>query len=102
MAMEKCYSEGPGGVSLKVRARAGRSRDAVVGVRAGELVVEVRAQRERGLANEAVRRVLAEALDVPRSEIVLKLGASSPRKVFLVPRSALPALANLPGNTAIG
>jgi uncharacterized protein YggU (UPF0235/DUF167 family) len=92
MPAKKCYSEGPKGVSLRVKAKPGARRDAIRASRAGELVVEVRARPEKGRANEEIRRVLAEALAVPRDEVVLKLGAGSRHKAFAVPRAALPAL----------
>ena len=95
MTQEKCYKVGMGGVSLKVKARPGARKDALAGIRGSELVVEVRARAEKGLANEAVRQVLADALGVPRAGVSLKIGAGSTHKVFLVPGEALAALARL-------
>jgi len=82
MAAESFYTVGARGVSLRVRARPGARRDAVAGVREGELLVEVRARPENGRANQEIIRVLARELGVPRDGILLKLGGGSRRKVF--------------------
>jgi len=82
-------------VSVKVKARPGTGKDAILGVRGGELLVAVRAVAEKGRANEALARVLSAALGVPRGEVRLKLGGSSPHKVFELPKEAIPALATM-------
>ena len=82
-------------ILLRVNAKPGARRDRVAGIRADGLVVEVRAAPERGRANDAVTRVLADALGVRSCEIVLKLGAASPRKVFTLPLAARGALERL-------
>jgi len=79
-------------VSLKVRARPGARQDAVMGVRAGELVVAVRSVAEKGKANEGIIRILARVLGVPRAGVMLRMGAVSPHKVFHVPLEALAEL----------
>jgi uncharacterized protein len=76
-------------VSLKVRARPGARQDAVLGIRAGELIVAVRSVAEKGKANEGIARVLARTLGVPRDSVTLRRGAASPHKVFHVPLEAL-------------
>jgi hypothetical protein len=64
-----------GGASLRVRVTPRASRDAVVGVRDGTLVVRVTAPPVGGAANAAVVRLLARALDVPPSSIEVARGA---------------------------
>ena len=80
------------GILLRVKAKPGARADAVLGVRAGELMVAGRAVAEKGRANAEIARILAKALDVPRDEMVLKSGGASPHKVFTLPLSAAPAL----------
>ena len=71
-------------VVLVVKVVAGASRDAVVG-RYGEGVkVAVSAVAERGRANEAVVRVLAEWLGVGARQIELVGGHVNPRKRFRI------------------
>jgi len=84
-------------VLLRVKAKPGARADRVAGVRGDRLLVEVRAAPERGKANEAVARVLADALGIPVSAIALKTGGSAPRKTFALPREALTALQRLEG-----
>ncbi len=73
-----------GGCSLPVRVRPGGRRDAVEGEHAGALRVCVTAAPERGAANEAVRALLAQALDVRASRISLIRGSTSREKVFMI------------------
>jgi uncharacterized protein YggU (UPF0235/DUF167 family) len=82
-------------IALRVRAKPGSRSDRIAGVRGDSLLVEVRAAPEHGRANDALTRVLAEALGVRVSDVALKVGAGSPRKVFLVPSAARPALQRL-------
>jgi hypothetical protein len=82
-------------IVLRVRAKPNARADRAAGVRGDSLLVEVRAAPERGRANEAVARVLAEALGLRASGIVLKAGATAPRKLFILPREAGPALERL-------
>ena len=86
------YSVGPKAIMLRVKAKPHARQDAVLGVRAGELIVAVRAAAEKGKANAEIVRVLARALGVPRGLVVLKSGAGSPHKVFLVPLEAAAVL----------
>jgi uncharacterized protein YggU (UPF0235/DUF167 family) len=82
-------------IVLRIRAKPGARADRVAGVRGDCLLVEVRAAPERGRANEAVIRVLADALGLRASGIVLKTGATAPRKLFILPPEARPALERL-------
>ena len=72
------------GAIVAVHARPRGRRDAVVGARAGALLVETVAAPEAGAANEAIRRIVAAALRVPRDAVTLTSGASSRHKRFCV------------------
>ncbi len=92
---EGFFSVRSGCVFLRVRAKPGARQDSVLGVRGSELVVAVRAPPEKGRANAEIARVLANALAVPRGDVVLKLGGSSAHKVYMVPVSAAPILGKM-------
>ena len=89
------YTVRPRDIVLRIRAKPGARADRVAGVRGDSLLVEVRAAPERGKANEAVIRVLADALGIRASSIELKTGHAAPRKLFILPPGALPALERL-------
>lgn len=72
------------GVVIKVRAQPGARRNGVTGVREGELCVAVTAPPDRGRANDAIVKVLATALGVPRSRIGLISGPTNRHKRFAV------------------
>jgi uncharacterized protein len=77
-------SETSGGVFLPVQAKPKASRNAVLGLHAGRLKVAVTAAPEKGKANAAVLDVLAEALELKRSQLSLVAGETEPRKTVLV------------------
>ena len=89
------YTVGDRDILLRVRAKPGARADRIAGVRGDSLLVEVRAAPERGRANEALTRVLAEALGLRVSAIGLKAGAGSRRKLFVLPLQARAALARI-------
>jgi len=62
----------------------GASRSQIAGMLGDALKVQVAAPPEKGKANEAVIALLAAKLQLPRSDISLIAGATSPRKTFLV------------------
>jgi hypothetical protein len=72
------------GVILPVQAQPGARRNGIVGVHAGRLKVAVTQIAERGKANAALCAVLADALDVKRSQVQLASGAASSQKRFLI------------------
>ncbi len=92
---ERFFVEGKDGVTLKVRVKPGAREDALLGVRAGELMVAVRARPEKGKANLEVIRLLSRELCISRDDVVLKRGGASPRKVFSLPASVAPMLQRL-------
>jgi uncharacterized protein (TIGR00251 family) len=76
--------ETAGAVLVKVRASPGASRQRVVGVHGDALKVAVSAPPERGRANEACARALAQALRVKPGQVRLASGATSRDKWFRV------------------
>jgi hypothetical protein len=72
-----CVRPRPGGSDLLVRVvpRAGRS--ALAGEREGALLVRLAAAPVEGAANEALIRVLADTLHVPRTSITIAAGQRS-------------------------
>jgi uncharacterized protein (TIGR00251 family) len=69
------------GVRLTVRVAPKASRSRVLGLADGALKVAVAAPPEDGKANAALIETLAEALGVPRRDVVLASGAASRRKL---------------------
>jgi uncharacterized protein len=69
---------------VRVRVIPGAREDAVVGWRDRVLRIRVRARPERGKANEAVCRLLAEWAGVPASAVSIAHGAASRDKVARV------------------
>lgn len=72
------------GVRLRLRVAPGARRDGVVGVHGGALKLAVRAVAEKGRANDAVLRLLADALGVALQDVVLVAGGGSRDKIVLV------------------
>jgi hypothetical protein len=73
-----------GGAILAVKVVPGASRDKVIGVLGDCLKVATSAPAEKGKANAAVARILAEALGLDRRAVSLHAGPASPRKAFLL------------------
>ncbi|GAB1690457.1 DUF167 domain-containing protein [Krasilnikovia sp. M28-CT-15] len=88
MTNRRVPSSGPGDLSVPVRVRPGAGRTRVGGRYDGPhgpaLIIAVGAPAVDGKATEAVRRALADALDVRPSAVTLRLGATSRDKVFTV------------------
>ena len=72
------------GIRFGVRLTPRAARDVVDGVVDGVLRVHVTAPPVDGLANEALLRLLAECLDLPRRDLRLVSGASSRQKIVAV------------------
>ncbi|CAN5832933.1 hypothetical protein BH23ACT1_BH23ACT1_12210 [soil metagenome] len=74
--------DGDGRVVLRLHVQPGAGRTEIVG-RHGEAVkVRVAAPPERGRANEACRRLLAEVFEVKESAVALVVGETSRTKRF--------------------
>ena len=69
-------------MKLAIKVVPGSSRDGIVGWLGDELKVRVRQVPEAGKANQAVRRLLSAALDVPLNEVQIVAGKASPRKTI--------------------
>ena len=89
-----------GGVIVPVKVVPGASRDKVAGVLGEALKIVTSAPPEKGKANAAVARTLAQALGVDRRSVELVSGPTNPRKEFRVSgitvEQARQALADLP------
>lgn len=71
---------------LAVRVTPGARMEAVT-VDSGMLCVKTRARAQDGAANEAVRGLLAKALEIAPSRVHLLRGATSRAKLFAVRRA---------------
>ena len=67
---------------LHVKVVPGSSRDRVVGKYGDAIKVQVSAAPEKGKANAAVIKVLAEFFEIKPSQVELIGGAGNPRKQF--------------------
>ncbi len=72
----------PGGAVIAVKVVPGASRDRVVGVLGDCLKIATAAPPEKGKANDAVARILAESLGVARRAVRLIAGVTAARKEF--------------------
>lgn len=76
----------------------GSSQNAVRGEHDGRMKLAVSAPPEGGKANKAVKRLLADKLDISKSRIRIVSGQTSPKKEILVERVPSSALDDiLPG-----
>jgi uncharacterized protein (TIGR00251 family) len=73
----------PHGVVLAVRALSGARRDEIRGEHDGALKVAVTQAPEKGKANKAIIQLLANQLNLKRSQIELLSGETSSQKRFL-------------------
>lgn len=71
----------PGGTRLRLRVKPGARTTAIVGAHGGALKLSVTAAAERGKANRAVVKLLAEALGLPSSAVTIAAGETSQDKV---------------------
>lgn len=69
---------------LQVRVTPKGGRNAIDGVKQDRLCIRVAAAPADGAANEAVRKLIAKAGGVPRSNVELVRGARSREKTFSV------------------
>ncbi len=91
-ARDLAIREHPDGALLRVKAVPGASRDRIAGVLGDALKVAVSAPAEKGKANKALARTLAEALGVPSRAVSVHAGQDRPRKEFLVEGMGPPGL----------
>jgi uncharacterized protein (TIGR00251 family) len=76
--------EQPGSVTFEVRVAPRASRDAVLGVHGGALKVALTAPPVEGAANDALEKLLARLLDVPRRAVTIVRGERSRTKTVRV------------------
>ena len=69
---------------VRLRVIPGAREDAIAGWQDHVLRVRVRARPERGKANEAVCRLLAEAAGVPASAVSIARGVTAREKVVRI------------------
>jgi uncharacterized protein (TIGR00251 family) len=69
---------------LKIKLVPGSSRNYIAGWLGESLKIRVTAIPEKGKANDAVVTLLADTLKIPKQDVTLSSGASSPRKVFKI------------------
>jgi len=72
------------GTIISVRAQPGARRNELRGVQNRQLKVYVTAVPEKGRANKAIIRALAEGLSLRKSQIELVAGEISKQKKFLI------------------
>ena len=72
------------GVILPVHAQPGARKNGINGVHGGRLKVAVTQAPEKGKANEALVKLLAELLGIKRSQVTLAAGETSNQKKVLV------------------
>lgn len=72
------------GCTIRLKVVPGSSRSAIAGWLGERLKVRVAAPPEAGKANEAVRRLLAEALGVPPRQVAIIAGESTPEKTVRI------------------
>ena len=80
--MAACYRARPDGIDLVVRLTPKSSADAIEGVQAAadgavHLAVRVRAAPDKGAANAALERLLADRLDLPKRAVSVVAGSTS-------------------------
>lgn len=68
---------------IKVKVHAGEKKNKLVQKSPDAFELWVKAPAEQGRANEAVRTLLAQHLNLPENKLSLIKGATSPAKIFL-------------------
>lgn len=72
-------------ISVKVKPNAKQEKIEKVGEK--DFFVWVKEKPQKGKANQAVIRVLAEYFNVPKSEVILLKGQTSKEKVFEIKKT---------------
>jgi len=73
-----------GGVSIRVHVQPRASRTEVLGLHGNALKIRLAAAPVDGAANDALIRLLASLLDVPRSAVAVTSGRAGRRKMVSV------------------
>lgn len=72
------------GVILQVKVQPGARSTRIVGTHDGALKVAVSEPPERGKATAAVQHLLADVLDLPKSNVALLTGPTNRLKQFMI------------------
>ncbi len=72
------------GVRVPVKVVPGASRSKVVGILDGALKVTVAAPPEKGKANKALIKIMAETFGLPKNRVSIEQGQSSHHKIVLL------------------
>jgi uncharacterized protein (TIGR00251 family) len=83
----------PAGVVLPIRAQPGSRKNELKGEQAGALKVAVTQVAERGKANRAILELLADELELKKSQLELLSGETSSQKRLLIRGISLADLA---------
>ncbi|MDF1562258.1 MAG: DUF167 domain-containing protein [Deltaproteobacteria bacterium] len=94
--MRPYLREIPGGVRLEILVQPRASRSKIVGEHDGRLKVALAAPPVDGEANEALLKLLAKLLGVPRRAVRITSGETGRRKVVEVEGADPARLASLP------
>jgi len=99
VAPADCYRTRPDGIDLFVRLTPKSSSDAVDGLREAadgsvHLAARVRAVPEKGAANAALERLLAERLGLPRRSVSVVAGGTSRLKTVRLSGETASLIAN--------
>jgi len=98
MAVSSCVqSTLDGAVMLEVEVQPGAKRQGIIGFNEwrGRLTVTVRAEAQKGKANNAVLHVLSTSLQIPRNQLKIVSGISSPSKKVRIEKVSADALVQL-------
>lgn len=71
-------------IKLRIKVTANASKDEIVGWEEGELKIKIRAQPEKGRANQAIIAFLAERFSLPQRNITLHAGQTNRHKCFII------------------
>ena len=78
-----CLKATDNGVEITVKVVPGASRDRIMGLLGDALKIQVSAPPERGKANAAVAKLLADALGLNSRSVSVISGMTSPRKTVM-------------------
>ena len=77
------YHISPQGIHLSVKVAPKSSRNKIEKIENGRLKIKITTAAEKGKANEAVIKLLSDAFDIAKSQIILIQGETNPLKIFL-------------------
>ena len=78
------FKDVPGGVEFRVKVTPGSARTTIVGILGDVLKVALNAPPEKGKANKALVKLIAEKLHLGQSAVKIISGQTGPRKTVFV------------------